>query len=124
MKNNKEQEIQKLMSKLQIDYKQAEELWLCDNDLAEDEEQTALQEKASKIKIDHQACSGVGKTDRKPRTCKISDEKTELFNKILADLQNDYSNNVEILKENKLIQVKIGTKVLKIDIIEQRPPKK
>jgi hypothetical protein len=32
--------------------------------------------------------------------------------------------NYEILKENKLICVKIGDKNFKIDLIEQRKPKK
>jgi hypothetical protein len=31
---------------------------------------------------------------------------------------------VEILKKNKLFSVKIGEKILKLDLIEQRPPKK
>ena len=31
--------------------------------------------------------------------------------------------NVEVLKENKLIQVKLNGKTFKIDLIEQRPPK-
>ena len=47
----------------------------------------------------------------------------KLFNEILEDLRK-YYENVEILKENKLIQVKTGGKVFKIDLIEQRQPKK
>ena len=54
---------------------------------------------------------------------KISDEKQKLFAEILANLKENHEN-VEILKENKLIQVKIGEKVFKIDLIEQRQPKK
>lgn len=121
---DKEQQILTYMKNLQITREEAEELWLCDNDLAENEEQSELQDKASKVKIDHQACGNIGKVDRKPRTCKVSDEKTALFSEILSDLEDVYKENVEILKENKLIQVKIGAKTFKIDIIETRPPKK
>jgi putative endonuclease len=71
----------------------------------------------------HKASEGK-KRQSKPRTVKISDEKQKLFAEILSNLEYDYGKNVEILKENKLIQVKIGEKVFKIDLIEQRQPKK
>lgn len=65
-----------------------------------------------------------GQKEKKPKVIKVSDEKTMLFNQILDNLNTIYGENVEILKENKLICVKIGEKILKIDIIEQRPAKK
>lgn len=61
--------------------------------------------------------------EKKPRTVKISDEKKELFNTILQNLNRAIgveNENITVLKENKLIQVKIGEKIFKIDIIEQR----
>lgn len=61
---------------------------------------------------------------KKPKTVKISDEKKELFSEILSDLEDVYKGNVTVLKENKLICVKSGEKIFKIDIIEQRKPKK
>ena len=54
-------------------------------------------------------------------TVKISDEKQKLFGYIVNALNAEYS--AEILKENKLISVKIGDKVFKLDLIEQRKPK-
>ena len=57
---------------------------------------------------------------------KISDEKKELFNTVLQNLTRTIGverENITILKENKLIQVKIGEKTFKIDIIEERPKK-
>ena len=45
-------EIEKLMSSLELSEKDAIDLWLCDNNLEEDEEQTELDEKASKVRID------------------------------------------------------------------------
>ena len=45
-----------------------------------------------------------------------------LFDVLVGNLMENYEN-VDILKENKLIQVKIGEKLFKIDLIEQRPKK-
>lgn len=84
-----------------------------------------INEKAKSIKIDHGA-SSVDKTVKKqskPRTVKVSDEKTALFSEIFADLYDVYRENAQIVKENKLITVKIGEKTFKIDIIETRNKK-
>lgn len=64
---------------------------------------------------------------RKPKTVKVSDEKKALFDSILTNL--DRCEGVEpagihVLTENKLIEVKIGDKTFKIDLIECRKPKK
>lgn len=63
----------------------------------------------------------------KPHIVKVSDEKKMLFESIFTNLDRCESvepEGIHILKENKLIEVRIGDKVFKIDIIEQRPPKK
>jgi len=117
-------EIEKLMSSLELSEKDAIDLWLCDNNLEEDEEQTELDEKASKVRIDKDIIQKKPKKERKKPEKKVSDAKKELFNKILSDLQDVYKENVEVLNENKLISVRIGEKLFKIDVIETRPPKK
>ena len=63
----------------------------------------------------------------KPHTVKVSDEKKALFESIFTNL--DRCEGVEpagihVLTENKLIEVKIGDKTFKIDLIECRKPKK
>lgn len=84
----------------------------------------------AKMEIGAKGMTNVGKSvdnpdkPKKPKTVKISDEKKELFSEILSDLEDVYKQNVKVLKENKLIQVKMSEKIFKIDIIEQRPPKK
>ena len=117
-------EIEKLMSSLELSEKDAIDLWLCDHDYEEDEEQTELDEKASKVKISHEIAQKKEKKERKPAVKAVSDEKKALFSEILSDLQDVYKENVEVLTENKLITVKIGDKTFKIDVIEQRKPKK
>lgn len=120
-------EIEKSIKLLDISRTDAIELWLDDNGYMENEEQNKLDEKASKVKISMGARANAPKKQAKPRTTKVSDEKKELFESILKNLDRCVPverENVKILKENKLIEVKIGEKTFKIDIIEQRPPKK
>ena len=119
-----DKEIESLMKSLELSKDEAIDLWLCDHDYDEDEEQAELQEKAKDVKILHEATSKSEKKPRKPPEKKVSDEKKELFSEILSDLEDVYRNSVTVLNENKLIQVKIGEKTFKIDIVEQRPPKK
>lgn len=119
-------EIEKNMEKLGLTKDEAVNLWLEDNEYEINEEQKELDDKAKKVKIDHDTASTVGKKSQKERTVKVSDEKKALFDTILRNLDRCECverENIEVLKENKLIQVKIGKKTFKIDLIEQRPPK-
>ena len=119
-------EIKQNMTALELTEQEAVEVWLEDNEYEINEEQAALDEKAKKEKVGVEA----GKGQRKKiehRTVKISDVKKAVFDTILENLDRCElidRENASILKENKLIQVKIGEKVFKIDVIEQRPPKK
>ena len=123
--NIPDKEIEKNMKLLEISREEAIEMWLEDEGYLDNEEQNELDEKAKKVKIDHGA-SAIDKTEKKekkPREIKVSDEKQALFSEIVEKLAEN-GRNYEILKENKLICVKIGEKTFKIDLIEQRQPKK
>jgi hypothetical protein len=125
--NIPDDEIANSMKRLEISKEEAVEMWLCDNDLEENEELTELDARAKKVKINHGAGAAERKKSEKPRTVKVSDEKKELFSTILQNLDRAIGverENIQVLKENKLISVKIGEKTFKIDIIEQRAPKK
>ena len=115
-------EIESAMKNLDLSKDEAIQMWLEDNEYLENEEQAELQAKASKVKIDHGASGKVGEKKKTPRTVKVSDEKVALFEILVGNLMENYEN-VDVLKENKLIQVEIGGKVFKIDLIEQRPKK-
>ena len=118
-------EIEKSMKLLELTKEEAIEMWLEDEGYLDNEEQLELEQKAKENKITatiHRA-GGEKKKATKPKTVKVSDEKVKLFNEILENLYK-FNENVEILKENKLIQVEINGKVFKIDLIEQRKPKK
>ena len=119
-------EIQQLMDSLKISKIEAVHTWLADNDLEINEEQEKLDNLAKKVKISKDTAKKRTKSD-KPRTVKVSDEKKGVFDAILEQI-NDYclknGGKCEVLKENKLISVEIGEKILKIDLIEARPQKK
>lgn len=123
--NIPDEEIKKSMKALDLSKEDAIQMWLEDNDYEVNEEQAELDAKAKKVKIDHGA-SAVDKTEKKekkPRPKVASDEKKELFDEIFSNLADVYKQNAQIVKENKLITVKIGEKVFKVDIIEQRASK-
>lgn len=119
-------ELKKSMKILGMTKEEAIEMWLEDEGYLDNEEQAELEQKAKENKITatiHGASATEKQKQSKPKTVKVSDEKVTLFNEIRANLEDIY-DSVEILKENKLIQVKIGEKIFKIDLIEQRKPKK
>ena len=123
--NIPDDEIKKSMKALDLSKEDAIQMWLEDNDYEINEEQAELDAKAKKVKIDHGA-SAIDKTEKKekkPRPKVASDEKKELFDEIFSNLADVYGQNAQIVKENKLITVKIGEKVFKVDIIEQRASK-
>ena len=124
--NIPDQEIEKSMKNLELTKEEAIEMWLEDEGYLDNEEQNELTQKAKEsgiLNTIHGAKAEKEKKTTKPRTVKISDEKQELFANILENLKEIYEN-VEIVTQNKLITVKIGEKSFKIDVIEQRKPKK
>lgn len=120
-------ELEKSMKVLGITKEEAIEMWLEDEGYLDNEEQAELEQKAKKNKITatiHGASATEKKKQSKPKVVQTSDEKKLLFSQIEGFLKNYTTHDVEILKENKLIQVKIGEKIFKVDLIEQRKPKK
>lgn len=120
-------EIEKSMKILGMSKEEAIEMWLEDEGYLDNEEQTELEQKAKENKITatiHGASATEKKKQSKPKVVQTSDEKKLLFSQIEGFLKNYTTHKVEILKENKLIQVKIGEKIFKVDLIEQRKPKK
>ena len=105
--------IENNMKVLELTKEQAIDLWLEDNDYQENEEQTALDEKAKAVKIQHGAGSTGKRKTAKERVVKVSDEKQMLFKDLLMGLRVNFPQ----------AEVKYGGKTFKIDIIEQRTPK-
>lgn len=122
-----DRQLDKLMKSLDLTKEEAIQMYLEDEGYLDNEEQLELDKKAKESGImrtihDAKDIEKEKKKTTKPKTVKVSDEKQGLFANILENLQENYEK-VEILKQNKLIQVQIGEKIFKIDLIEQRPKK-
>lgn len=124
--NIPDSEIKSHMKNLDLTEEEAIQLYLEDEGFLDNDELEELDSKAKKVKIQHgaSATDKTEKKEKKPRTVKISDEKQGLFDNIYHFLVETYGGSVDILKENKLLTLKIGEKTFKVDLIEQRPPKK
>jgi len=120
--NIKDAIIKQYMSSLDLTEDEAIQTYLEDEGELENEEQIALDEKAKQLSHAVYDVEKAEKKKRKKPTIKVSDEKKILFDDILASLPYP-SENITVLKENKLIQIKINGKIFKIDVIQQRPPK-
>ena len=120
-------EIERYMTKLELSQDDAIHLWLADNDYEVDEEQNEMDEKAKKVKIQHDVAVKSRKKSEKPRTVKVSDAKKELFYQFSEFLKKFCEENpatYTVLTENKLFQVNFNNETFKVDIIQQRKPKK
>lgn len=110
----------------ELSTEEAIKMYLEEEGYLDNAELDELEEKAEKNKVSVRG-EAKSKTERKktskPKVVKVSDTKKELFSKISQFLSETFGENAEVLKENKLIQVKIGEDMFKIDIIQQRKPK-
>lgn len=126
--NISDKEVENSMKLLELTKEEAIQLWLEDNDYLVNEELEELDAKAKKVKIDHGAqATKPRKKSEKPRTVKVSDAKKEFFSQLsqfLTDFSAKNDANCTILKENKLFQIEFGGEIFKLDLIQQRKPKK
>lgn len=110
----------------ELSTEEAIKMYLEEEGYLDNAELDELEEKAEKNKVSVRG-EAKSKTERKktskPKVVKVSDTKKELFSVISQFLTETFGENAEVLKENKLIQVKIGEDMFKIDIIQQRKPK-
>ena len=110
----------------ELSTEEAIKMYLEEEGYLDNAELDELEEKAEKNKVSVRG-EAKSKTERKktskPKVVKVSDTKKELFSAISQFLSETFGENAEVLKENKLIQVKIGEDIFKIDIIQQRKPK-
>lgn len=120
-----DEEIRNLMVKLELSEKEAVETWLDDNGYELNEEQEQLDAKAKKAGVNlYVLGENSDNKPKKPRTVKVSDEKTALFSDIYAFLAEKYAGDVEIVIQNKKLLVKCANnKEITVDLIEKRQKK-
>lgn len=118
------EQIEVLMKSLDLTFEEAVETYLDDEGLLENEEQNALDKKAQKVyKEQSRVDTEKAKKPRQTRNRTVSPEKSGFVEKLYQFLTENYEN-VEIIRPNKFYSVEINGKIIKMDIMEQRPPKK
>ncbi len=95
---------------------EAIDIWLTDHGFIVNEEQEELNKKAKNAGM--RAQSGT-KTSKKTHEVKVSAEKQQLFSEIQLFL-TEKGYDFDILTKNKLFSVKIGDKIVKIDLIQSK----
>ena len=118
--NISDKEIQNYMIKLDLSKQESIDLWLEENDYQENEECNKLDDKAKKVKINHGVANEKPK-EKKPHTVKVSDEKTEIFERLTEFLRENYEFSVE--KNNKMFKIFKNGKEFKLDLVETRQKK-
>lgn len=114
-------EIALLMQKLSISKEDAIDLWLCDNGKEDNEEQIALDNSAKGVITNYAVSEKKGQVSRKPRTVKVSDEKTQIFSDIVDFLMKNYNISVKI--PNRQIDIDLG-RGMKLILSENNAKKK
>lgn len=67
--------------------------------------------------MNHYTKSDKPRKKKTPRTYTASDEKKQLFEAVFRNLQADFDEVVTI-KQDKLMAVRIGNKIFKVDLIQ------
>ena len=119
-----DEEIDKLVDKLDLSIAEACNLWLEDNELQINEEQEQLDKKAKNSRITatiHEAKADAPKKERK--VVRKEDTTKEGIIKALAEKLEELATEVKIENVGKLITFKLGEDTFKLDLIRQRKPK-
>ena len=119
-----DEEIDKLVDKLDLSIAEACNLWLEDNELQINEEQEQLDKKAKDSRITatiHEAKADAPKKERK--VVRKEDSTKEGIIKALAEKLEELATDVKIENVGKLITFKLGEDTFKLDLIRQRKPK-
>lgn len=122
--NIPDDELDKLVDKLNLSLAEAIELWLEDNDFQTNEEQEELDKKAKKERITatiHEAKADKPRKERK--VVRKEDSTKEGIIKALAERLEELATEVKIENVGKLITFKLGDDSFKLDLIRQRKPK-
>lgn len=117
-------ELDKLVDKLNLSLAEAIELWLEDNDFQVNEEQEELDKKAKKERITatiHEAKADKPRKERK--VVRKEDSTKENIIKALTERLEELATEVKIENVGKLITFKLGDDSFKLDLIRQRKPK-
>ena len=110
------------MQKLKLTQDEAIELWLTDNDYADNDEVDRLSKLAKDNKTNLRADTG----ERKKRevTKKENPTKEGIIKEVAATLEKIGAVNIKITNISKLIEFEMNGNNFKLDLVQKRQPKK
>lgn len=118
--------ISSYMKSLGLSKNEACMLYLEDEEILDNAEQSALDEKAKSSKITATIHGAGTVKPRKPREVTRKEDlvKNKIFVTVLQMLEAmEETSDIEIIKQNKLIRFKLGKDLFDIDIIRKNPNK-
>lgn len=116
--------IEQAMKSLEITREEALDLWACDHDEEENEEQNTLDKKASKVKVDRGA-GGNKKVDRKPREKKVNAEKQAIITSVFNAIRTDFSDisAITVRNDEKYVDFTLNDVEYTLNLVAHRPKK-
>ena len=116
--------IEQAMKSLEITREEALDLWACDHDEEENEEQNTLDKKASKVKVDRGA-GGNKKVDRKPREKKVNAEKQAIITSVFNAIRTDFSDisAITVRNDEKYVDFTLNGVEYTLNLVAHRPKK-
>lgn len=116
--------IEQAMKSLEITREEALDLWACDHDEEENEEQNTLDKKASKVKVDRGAGGGK-KVDRKPREKKVNAEKQAIITSVFNAIRTDFSDisAITVRNDEKYVDFTLNGVEYTLNLVAHRPKK-
>lgn len=122
-----EEDINRLMTTMNIDQEEAIEIYLEDEGYLENEEQEALCAKAKENRVTasiHQAKAAAPKQkSQRERVVKDNPDKEYIIAETAKFLEGLGMNDIKIENKGKLITFKYNNKDFKFDLVEKRVPK-
>lgn len=117
--------IEQAMKSLEITREEALDLWACDHDEEENEEQNTLDKKASKVKVDRGAGGGNKKVDRKPREKKVNAEKQAIITSVFNAIRTDFSDisAITVRNDEKYVDFTLNGVEYTLNLVAHRPKK-
>ena len=124
--NVPDNEIDKIMDKLDCSIADACEMWLSDHDVIENEQVEELTKKATKNRITATIHNAKGeKKERKPREKKENPLKKEIIQAIYTAIADEItsSDHTFIRNDEKYIDFTIGDREFTVNLVEHRKKK-
>lgn len=105
------------MKKLDLTREEAIELWECDNDISENEEQKELQQKAYKVGNEIKRIREIKRTPKKERVKKTDNIKHNIIQAVSESLSKKFNTEITVVTTDKKIRFKVENDYFTLDLV-------